>query len=128
MVAFAASPGEEKIDDGEAAGVDGDACGKGVAEVVEGDVVAVHAYLGFVDGEEKARGEFAQRVLEGFAQEEKVGCAEAVVGVAGEDGLAIEVGAADGGIEVEGDHASGVGDGAGHEEADGDGTFEVLSK
>ena len=53
-MAFVASPGEEEIDDGEAAGVNGEACGEGVTEMVEGDVVAVHAHLGFVDGEEKA--------------------------------------------------------------------------
>ena len=54
-MALVASPGEEKIDNREAAGVDGEACGEGVAKMVEGDVVAVHAHLSFIDGEEKAR-------------------------------------------------------------------------
>ena len=55
-MSLVASPGEEEIDNGEASGVDGETCGEGVTEVVEGDVAAVHSYLGFIDGKEEASG------------------------------------------------------------------------
>ncbi len=126
MVTFVASPGEEEIDDGKASGVDGETCGEGVTEVVEGDVAAVHSYLGFIDGEEEASGEFAEGVFEGFAEEQKVRSTETVVRVTRQDGLTIEVGAADGGIVVEGNDAACVGYGAGHQETNADGAFEVL--
>ena len=67
-----------------------------------------------------------QGVLEGFAEEQEVGGAEAVVRVAGEDGLAVEVGAADGGIEVKGYDIPGIGDGASHKQADTDRAFKIL--
>ena len=120
MGSFVASPGEEEIDDGDAAGVECEAGGVASGEVTEVDIVAAEARFGGIDGEEQAEWELAQGLLEGAAHEEQVGRSEAIVGIAWEHGLIVEVGAADGGIKVKGDSASGFGLGFYEEEPEGD--------
>jgi len=126
VVAFVSAPGEEEIDNGKASGLDGEAGTVGVAEIVQVDVVALQADLSLVGGEGDADGEFAEGVLDAFAEEDEVGSAEAVVGIAGEHGVAVDVGAADGGGEIEGYNAAAVGEGFGDEGAEGDGALELL--
>ena len=106
--------------------LDGEAGAVGVAEIVEVDVVAPQADLSLVGGEGDADGEFAERVLDAFAEEDEVGAAEAIVRIAGEHGGAVDVGAADGGGEIEGDHGAAVSERLGEEGAQGDGAFELL--
>lgn len=48
-------------------------------------------------------------MLDGASEEDEVGRTETVVGIAGEDGVAVDVRAAGGGIEVEGDGVACVG-------------------
>jgi hypothetical protein len=124
--AFSAAPGVDEGEDGESSGVDGEAGAEAVAEVVDADVAAAESDFCFVGGEERADGEFAERVLDGATEEEQVGAAETVVGIAGQDGRAVEIGAANGGHEVEGDLASFPCEGLRDEGAEIDGAFELA--
>jgi hypothetical protein len=127
-MAFISTPGKEEVNHRKTTGVEGEASCKSMLQVVEGDVVAVEADFSLIDGEEEAGGEFAQGLLEGPTEEQKVGGSKAVVGIASQDRLSVQVGAADGGVEVERDNATGVRDGACHQEANIDGAFEILRK
>jgi hypothetical protein len=97
-----------------------------VAKVIEAHVVAGRGDLSFIDREECTDGKFSNGVFEGAAEEEEIRSSETVVGVAGEHRVAVDVGAADGGREVEGHDASAVCDRLGQEGAQVDRSFELL--
>jgi hypothetical protein len=78
---FIASPGEEEIDDGQTSGADGEADTEAVTKVIEAHVAAAQGDLSFIDGKECTYGKFSDGVFEGAAKEQKVGSAEAVVGL-----------------------------------------------
>src|ERR1700736_6132247 len=97
-----------------------------MAEVIEADVVSAQGDLASVDGEEASEGKFSDGVFDAAAEEDEIGSAEAVVGIAGEHRVAVDVGAADGGREVEGHDASAIGNRFGEEGAQCDRSFEFL--
>src|ERR1700755_2978998 len=94
--------------------------------MIDADVVPAQSDLASVDGEESANGKFADGVLKCAAEEQKIGSAEAIVGIAGQHRSAVDVGAADGGREVEGHNAAAPGDRLGQESAQFYLSFEFL--
>src|ERR1017187_6560361 len=99
--------------------------GERVSEVIDADVVAAQADLAFVDGEDGADGYLAERVFQRALKEQQVWTAEAIVRVAGEHGSAVDVGAADGGREVERHVAAAVGERFGQKSTQRDRSFEL---
>ena len=107
--------------------MDGEPNGIAVAKIGEIDVVAVETDLGFIDGEVCSQWEFGYGVFERLVQQDQIGSAEAVIGIAWEQRLAVDVRAADGRVEVEGHGAMRVGNRASHEQPDADGAFMIDS-
>src|SRR5580704_1342596 len=72
-----------------------------MGQMVEAKITRCQAHEALVEHQLDANGELADGVFEGSAQEHQIGSAETVVGVAGEQGGAVDVGAAERRIEVE---------------------------
>src|SRR4051812_36558864 len=106
-MAFIATPGEEQVDDRQTASMDRDATQEAVTQVAKIDVVAVEADLCFVDAKIETNRNFAQALLISAVDEQEVGSSEAIIRIAGEDGLTIDVRAADSGVQVERHNAAG---------------------
>ena len=81
--------------------------------------------LGGVDGEIGAERNLGKSVFHSPAEKDEVRSAEAIVGIAGQDGLAVNVRAACGRVEVERDSVTRSRCGAGQENAKADGALVV---
>ena len=64
-------------------------------------------------------------MLDGAAEQYQVGGAEAVIWVAGEDGVAVDIGAARSGVEVEGNCVASRGGAAGQQKPQANGALVV---
>src|SRR3569833_209044 len=102
MGPFAAAPGIDEREDGKPAGVDCESGAEAMAQVIEADVTSAQSDFCLIGGEKRSDGKLAERVLDGASIEEQVRTAEAIVGIAGQDGRAVEIGAANGWHEVVG--------------------------
>src|SRR5690349_6987905 len=110
-MAFIATPCKQEIDHRQSAGVDRDAGSEAVPKMAEVNIVASECDLCLVDAEEKTDRNFTEALLICAIDEQQVGSAEAVVRIAGQDGLAVDVGSADGGVEIKGHHTASAGNG-----------------
>ena len=81
-----------------------------MGKLIEVNIVARERDFALVSGEGEADGS-PDGVLKGFAQQEGIGRAEAIVVVTGEPGIAVDVRSAKGWLEVEGDNAARRSDG-----------------
>jgi hypothetical protein len=119
------TPREGERQSRQASGAQGKPDGIAVGKVVKIDVIALEGYLALVGGEGETD-RAPDGVFKGFTQEQSVGRAEAIVTVAREPGVAVDVGSAQSWLEVEGDDAAGRSGGLGDQEAQLDGAFAVA--
>src|SRR3569833_1803000 len=124
MGPFAAAPGIDEREDRKPAGVDCESGAEAMAQVSEADVTSAQSDFCLIGGEKRSDGKLAKRVLDGASKEEQVRTAEAIVGIAGQDGRAVEIGAANSKQEEEKHQTPKAGERLRDEDAKVDGAFE----